>query len=133
MVKTKPFAECYLFKQNIAVMKKKFSIGLLTIALFGVLALNVNAQEKKKTEVGKALQHTGKAIDKGAKSVGNKTAEVAVKGASKVGDKTWKGKMAPDGSDVYINAKNEKYYVNSKGAKIWLKSSQIKTRVEKKN
>ncbi|GAA3968935.1 hypothetical protein GCM10022246_22160 [Pedobacter ginsengiterrae] len=113
-------------------MKNKFAIGMLTLALFGGLTLSVNAQEKKKTEVGKALQHTGKAIDKGAKSVGNKTAEVAVKGTSKVGDKTWKGKMAPDGSDVYINAKNEKYYVNSKGAKIWLKPTEIRTRVEKK-
>ena len=113
-------------------MKKKFAIGLLTLALFGGVSLSVNAQEKK-TDVGKALDKTGKAIWKGAKSVGNKTAEVAVKGGSKVADKTWKGKMAPDGSDVYINAKNEKYYVNSKGAKIWLKPSQIKTRVEKKN
>lgn len=113
-------------------MKKKFAIGLFTLALFGGLTLNVSAQEKK-TEVGKALDNTGKAITKGAKSVGNKTAEVAVKGGSKVADKTWKGKMAPDGSDVYINAKNEKYYVNSKGAKIWLKPSEIKTRVEKKN
>ncbi|UKT62808.1 hypothetical protein [Pedobacter mucosus] len=114
-------------------MKNKFAVGLLTLALFGGLTLSVNAQEKKKTEVGKALDHTGKAIGKGAKSVGNKTAEVAVKGGSKVADKTWKGKMAPDGSDVYINAKNEKYYVNAKGAKIWLKPSQIKTRVETKN
>lgn len=114
-------------------MKKKLIIGLLSMAIFGVSALSVNAQEKKKTEVGKALDHTGKAIGKGAKSVGNKTAEVAVKGSAKVADKTWKGKMAPDGSDVYINAKNEKYYVNSKGAKIWLKPSEIKTRVEKKN
>jgi len=113
-------------------MKKKFAIGLLTFALFGGLSLSVNAQEKK-TDVGKALDKTGKAIGKGAKSVGNKTAEVAVKGGSKVADKTWKGKMAPDGSDVYINSKNEKYYVNSKGAKIWLKPSQIRTRVEVKN
>jgi 5-formaminoimidazole-4-carboxamide-1-beta-D-ribofuranosyl 5'-monophosphate synthetase len=114
-------------------MKKKLIIGLLSLAIFSVSALSVNAQEKKKTEVGKALDHTGKAIGKGAKSVGNKTAEVAVKGSSKVADKTWKGKMAPDGSDVYINAKNEKYYVNAKGAKIWLKPTEIKTRVEKKN
>ena len=113
-------------------MKKKLVMGLLTLALFGGAALTVNAQEKKKTEVGKALDHTGKAIGKGAKSVGNKTAEVAVKGSSKVADKTWKGKMAPDGSNVYINAKNEKYYVNSKGAKIWLKASQIKNRPEPK-
>ncbi|RZL41296.1 MAG: hypothetical protein EOP00_25120, partial [Pedobacter sp.] len=88
-------------KIKITVMKKKFAIGLLTIALLGGLSLSVNAQEKK-TDVGKALDKTGKAIGKGAKSVGNKTAEVAVKGGSKVADKTWKGKMAPDGSDVYI-------------------------------
>ncbi|RZK65032.1 MULTISPECIES: hypothetical protein [Pedobacter] len=113
-------------------MKKRFVMGLLTLALFGGVTLSVNAQEKK-TDVGKALDKTGKAIGKGAKSVGNKTAEVAVKGGSKVADKTWKGKMAPDGTDVYINSKNEKYYVNSKGAKIWLKPSQIKNRpVEKK-
>lgn len=112
-------------------MKKKFSIGLLTIALIGGLTFGAGAQEKK-TEVGKALDHTGKAIGKGAKSVGNKTAEVAVKGGSKVADKTWKGKMAPDGTDVYINSKNEKYYVNSKGAKIWLKPSQIKNRPDHK-
>jgi len=113
-------------------MKKKFVIGFLTFALFGGLTLSINAQEKKQekkeTKVGKAVDKTGKAIEKGAKAVGNKTAEVAVKGSSKVADKTWKGKMAPDGSDVYINSKNEKYYVNSKGAKIWLKPSQIKDR-----
>jgi len=114
-------------------MKKKLVMGLLSMALIGCVTLSVSAQEKKKTEVGKAIDHTGKAIGKGAKSVGNKTAEVAVKGSSKVADKTWKGKMAPDGSDVYINAKNEKYYVNSKGAKIWLKPSQIKTRPASKN
>ncbi|MCX2494783.1 hypothetical protein OQX63_14945 [Pedobacter sp. PF22-3] len=113
-------------------MKKKLVMGLLTMALIGGVTLSVSAQEKK-TEVGKALDKTGKAIGKGAKSVGNKTAEVAVKGSSKVADKTWKGKMAPDGSDVYINSKNEKYYVNSKGAKIWLKPSQIKTKPASKN
>lgn len=114
-------------------MKKKYIIGLLTLALCGCLTINVNAQDKKKTEVGKAIEHTGKAIDKGAKAVGNKTAEVAVKGSSKIVDKVWVGKMAPDGTDVYINSKNKKYYVNAKGKKVWLKPSQIKTRVEKKN
>ncbi|WP_412466077.1 hypothetical protein [Pedobacter sp. KLB.chiD] len=113
-------------------MKKKLVMGLLAMALTGGVTLSVNAQEKK-TEVGKALDKTGKAIGKGAKSVGNKTAEVAVKGSSKVADKTWKGKMAPDGSDVYINGKNEKYYVNAKGAKIWLKPSQIRNRPASKN
>ncbi|MCZ4245490.1 hypothetical protein [Pedobacter punctiformis] len=109
-------------------MKKKFIFGLLTLALFGGLTLSVNAQEKKS-----GVEKAGQAIGKTADKVGKKTAEVAVKGASKVADKTYKGKMAPDGSDVYINGKNEKYYVNKKGAKIWLKASQIRNRpIEKK-
>lgn len=90
-------------------------------------------QEKEKTEVGKALQKTGNAIEKGAQAVGDKTAEVAVKGTAKISDKVWEGKMAPDGSDVYIDSKNKKYYVNKKGAKVYLKSSQIKNRPKKTN
>lgn len=104
-------------------MKKRFVFGLLTLALFGGLTLSVNAQEKKS-----GVEKAGQAIGKTADKVGKKTAEVAVKGASKVTDKVYKGKMAPDGSDVYINGKNEKYYVNKKGAKIWLKASQIRNR-----
>jgi len=107
-------------------MKTKYVLGLLTLAICGVLALNSNAQEKKETGVGKALDKTGKAIGKTATTVGNKTAEVAVKGTSKVADETYKGKMAPDGTDVYIDGKNRKYYVDKKGKKVYLKPSQIK-------
>ena len=85
-------------------------------------------KKRKKTEVGKALQKTGKAVEKGANAVGNKTAEVAVKGGAKVADQTYKGKMAPDGSNVYIDGKNRKYYVNKKGGKVYLKASEIKNK-----
>lgn len=114
-------------------MKTKYFLGVLTLAICASLTFSANAQEKKETEVGKALDHTGKAISKTAKKVGNKTAEVAVKGSAKVADQTFKGKMAPDGSDVYIDGKNKKYYINKKGAKVYLKASQIKTRPETKN
>jgi hypothetical protein len=103
-------------------MNKKYLQGLLTLALAATVSLSVQAQEKK---------GVGHAIDKTATSVGHKTAEVAVKGTSKIGDKTYKGKMAPDGSDVYIDGKNRKYYVNKKGGKVYLKLSQIKNRPEK--
>lgn len=86
------------------------------------------AQEKKKETVGQSIDKTGKAIGKTATKVGNKTAEVAVKGGAKVVDQTFKGKMAPDGSNVYIDGKNHKYYINKKGAKIYLKASEIKDR-----
>jgi len=98
-------------------MNKKFLSGLLTLAIAGTISLSAQAQEKKKT--------VGQTIDKTATTVGHKTAEVAVKGTSKVADKTYKGKMAPDGTDVYIDGKNRKYYVNKKGGKVYLKASQI--------
>lgn len=103
---------------------KKYVIGLAIMAMAS-FTFNAQAQEKK-TKVGKALHKTGKA----AESVGNKTAEVAVKGTAKVVDAKYKGKMAPDGSDVYIDGKNNKYYINAKGAKIYLKESQIRVRPE---
>lgn len=111
-------------------MKKRYVLGLVAVAAIVMISLNTNAQEKKekKTEVGKAIQKTGKAVEKGATAVGNKTAEVAVKGGAKVADQTYKGKMAPDGSDVYIDGKNRKYYVNKKGAKVYLKASQIRNK-----
>ena len=101
-------------------MKKKYLLGLLTLALACSVSLAAQAQEKKKT--------VGQTIDKTATNVGHKTAEVAVKGVSKVGDKTYKGKIAPDGTDVYIDGKNRKYYVNKKGGKVYLKASQIRNK-----
>jgi len=104
-------------------MKKKYLIGLLTLVLSGSLTLGIQAQEKKS-----GVEKAGQAIGKTADKVGKKTAEVAVKGASKVTDKVYEGKMAPDGTDVYINSKNNKYYVNKKGKKVYLKASQIRNR-----
>ncbi|WP_316841497.1 hypothetical protein [Pedobacter gandavensis] len=106
-------------------MRKQILVAGLALVCFTAFAFNASAQEKKES--------VGQTISKTAKKVGNKTAEVAVKGTAKVADQTYKGKMAPDGSDVYINGKNKKYYINKKGAKIYLKESQIKTRPEKKN
>lgn len=100
-------------------MKRKYLAGLLTLTIASVLSFSAQAQEKKTV---------GQTIDKTATNVGHKTAEVAVKGASKVSDKTYKGKMAPDGTDVYIDGKNRKYYVNKKGGKVYLKTSQIRNK-----
>ncbi|WEK19914.1 MAG: hypothetical protein P0Y49_01940 [Candidatus Pedobacter colombiensis] len=113
-------------------MKKKYLFGILTLAMCTTLVFSASAQEKQKTGVGKAIDKTGKAIGHAATDVGHKTAEVAVKGSSKVADKVYKGKMAPDGTDVYIDSKNRKYYVNKKGGRVYLKASQIRNRPEHK-
>ena len=95
---------------------KKLTVALLSFALCAT-SVSLHEQEKKKS--------VGKTITKTASKVGNKTAEVAVKGAVAVTDQVYKGKMAPNGSNVYIDGKNHKYYVNKKGAKVYLKASQI--------
>jgi len=64
-------------------------------------------------------------IDSTAKKIGHKTASVAVKGASKVTDKTYKGKEGPGGQTVYIDKNDKKYYVDEKGKKVYLKPSEI--------
>jgi hypothetical protein len=64
-------------------------------------------------------------IDSTAKKIGHKTASIAVKGASKVADKTYKGKEGPGGQTVYIDKHDKKYYVDEKGKKIYLKATEI--------
>lgn len=100
-------------------MKTKYLKGTLALALSILISFGGVAQEKKKKSVGETIENT-------AEKVGNKTAEVAVKGGAKVADQTYKGMMAPDGSNVYIDGKNRKYYVNKKGAKVYLKASEIR-------
>lgn len=102
-------------------MENKYIKGLAVAALALCLSTGVNAQEKKKEGLGKK-------IEKGAQAVGNKTAEVTVKGGAKIVDQKYKGKIAPDGSNVYIDGKNNKYYINKKGAKIYLKASEIRNK-----
>ncbi|ASZ12727.1 hypothetical protein CK934_18075 [Chitinophaga sp. MD30] len=72
-----------------------------------------------------------KKVDSTLKKIGNKTASVAVKGASTIADKTYKGKEGPDGQTVYIDKKDRKYYVDDKGKKIYLKASQIRNKQER--
>lgn len=102
-------------------MKIKYLSAVLIFALCAGMSFSTVAQEKKKKSVGKTIEKT-------AEDVGNKTAEVAVKGGAKVVDQTYKGMMAPDGTNVYIDGKNRKYYINKKGAKVYLKASQIRKR-----
>src|SRR5690348_14378663 len=94
----------------------------LSIVLFLSCATITNAQSK----VSKA----GHEVKKGAKKVGNKTAELASKGKSKIADKTYKGKTGPDGQTIYIDDNSRYYWVDKKGHKVYVTESQLKTKVE---
>ena len=92
---------------------KKIKILLLSAAvLFTVQSF---AQNTEKGKVGKTINKAG-----------NKTAEIAVKGASKVGDKEYKGKVGPGGQTIYINKNSKYYYVNKRGAKVYVSKARLR-------
>lgn len=68
----------------------------------------------------------GQKIKKGAKKAGNKTAELASKGASTVVDKTDEGRVGPDGQKIYIDNKSRFYWIDKKGHKLYVTEAQLK-------
>ncbi|MEO6720685.1 MAG: hypothetical protein ABIN67_09965 [Ferruginibacter sp.] len=109
-------------------MKKGLLVCLITgsIALFS--AINVHAQDT--TTIGEDLKSagikTGRVVKKGAKKVGNKTAELASKGKAAVVDKIYSGKQGPDGQTIYINNKSEYYWIDKKGHHHFVTESELK-------
>jgi len=101
----------------------KTLLKALLLVLGTSIAVSSFAQDKKKDTI---KINPDPQIKKAAKKVGNKTAEIAVKGASAIVDKTYKGKVGPNGQTIYIDNKSKYYYVNAKGAKVYLPKSKLK-------
>jgi hypothetical protein len=66
-------------------------------------------------------------MDSTAKKVGNKTAELAVKGKSSVVDEIYKGKTGAGGqSPIYIDHSSKYYYIDKQGKKVYVSKSSLK-------
>ena len=96
-------------------------IVLLAVIFFG-LTLPAMAQDTSKAKKAEL------AVKKGAKKVGNKTAEVASKGKSRVTDKVYKGKVAPGGETVYIDDHSRYYWVDKKGHRQYVTEAELKNK-----
>ena len=114
-------------------MKKIF--GLAFIALLGLSAPAFAQDSKVEKGAKKAWSGTkkgaGKAwkgTKKGAKAVGNKTVEVASKGAANVHDKKSDQWIGPEGQTIYVDDGNKYYWVNGRGKKIYVSESALKAR-----
>lgn len=108
-------------------MKKLFSTAIFTAAMFAASA--TFAQTHKDTSIAKKVGITAtkgwKATKKTASKVGNKTAEIASKGAAGISDKKYGSKVGPNGQTIYIDKNSYYYYVNSKGRHIYVKESAL--------
>lgn len=100
----------------------KSLIKTLLVATAMSVSIAGFAQDKKDT----VKINPDPAIKKTAKGVGHKTAELAAKGAAKVVDKTYKGKVGPAGQTIYIDNQSHYYYVNSKGKRIYVLETDLK-------
>lgn len=92
-------------------MKKIKALLFTAAVLFSVQSF---AQNTAKGKVGADIN-----------KIGNKTAELAVKGVVAVGDREDKTKVAPGGETVYINKNGKYFYVNKKGGKVYVAKSKL--------
>lgn len=69
---------------------------------------------------------TTQGIKKTADKVGDKTSELASKGAAQITDKIYDGKVGPDGQTIYIDKDSKYFYVDSEGHRVFLKKSELK-------
>ena len=108
-------------------MKYKFiAVVASVMGLFAFGAVQAQDSTSIGQDLKKAASKTGKAIGKGATTVGNKTAELASKGESGVVDKVYSGKVGPNGEKIYINNKSKYYRIDKKGHRHYLIESQLK-------
>jgi len=75
-----------------------------------------------------SVAQAGHEIKKGATKVGNKTAEIASKGKSRVTDKVYKGKVAAGGQTVYIDDHSRYYWVDKKGHRHYVMEAELKNK-----
>jgi hypothetical protein len=99
---------------------KKLS-GIVAILFMLGLPVAIHAQDSTST-----VKKTGKAIKKGAKKVGNKTAEVASKGKAAVTDEKNKDKVGPAGQTIYIDNHSKYYWVDKKGHRHYVTEAELK-------
>jgi cytochrome c2 len=108
-------------------MKNLFRSTMFAAALFA--ATTSYAQTHKDTTIAQKVGTTAKkgwhATKKAAKKVGNKTAEVASKGAAAVADKKYDEKVGPQGQTIYIDKNSYYYYVSKKGHHIYVPKAKL--------
>ncbi|MDB5253342.1 MAG: hypothetical protein JWP27_2511 [Flaviaesturariibacter sp.] len=94
-------------------------IGITVLSLFLATASFAQAKE---------VNHAGKAVKTGAKKAGNKTAELASKGKSKVFNTRVKDKMGPNGEVVYVSKTGEYYWIDKKGRHHTVPAAALKNK-----
>lgn len=95
--------------------------GIVAVLFMLSLPVAMHAQDTTST-----VKKAGKAVKKGAKKVGNKTAEVASKSKAAITDAKHKDKVGPNGETIYIDNHSKYYWVDDKGRRHYVTEAQLK-------
>jgi len=100
------------------------------IALLGLSAPTFAQSKTEKAEQGvkKGATEAWHGTKKGAKKVGNETAEIASKGKATVTDKKSEQWTGPEGQTIYIDNDKKYYWINGKGKKIYVSEAALKAK-----
>ncbi|RYF86792.1 MAG: hypothetical protein EON98_02575 [Chitinophagaceae bacterium] len=79
-------------------------------------------------KVKKGAKKAWKGTKKGARKVGNETAELSTKGKAKLTDKTSDEWVGPEGQKIYVDDGNKYYWINEKGGRMFVSKDQLKAK-----
>jgi hypothetical protein len=113
-------------------MKKYFFVYFLTVSVGLLAALNAQAQDTTSLghNIKEGAKKTSHAIGKGAKKVGNKTAELAAKGKAGVVDRVYEEKQGPHGEKIYIDKNSKYYWIDKKGHRRFVAARKLKDKTK---
>lgn len=111
---------------------------LAALLTTGSAAIAQEDSAKKRGVVGKVghgvkkgSKKAWKGTKKGAKAVGNETAELATKGKAKVTDKKSDEWQGPEGQTIYVDDGAKYYWINEKGGRVFVNRSELKPKEKK--
>jgi hypothetical protein len=109
-------------------MKKVIGIAIIALLGLSVPSFAQSKVDKAENGIKKGAKSAWHGTKKGARAVGNKTAEVASKGKARITDKKSDQWTGPEGQTIYTDDAGKYYWVNGKGKKIYVSESALKAR-----
>jgi hypothetical protein len=114
-------------------MKNIFGVVILCAAMSVASVANAQDTTEHRSTVGKVghgikkgAKKAWKGTKKGAKAVGNETAELSTKGKAKLTDKKSDEWVGPEGQAIYVDDGSKYYWINEKGGRVWVSREQLK-------
>ena len=118
----------YISETKQITMKKVFGIAVVVLLGFSAPSFAQSKTDKAAHGVKKGANKAWAGTKKGAREIGDNTAEATKKGIARVSDKKSDAWVGPEGQTIYIDDLGKYYWINGNGKKIYVSESALKAR-----